>query len=55
MMLCRGYVSSTDQSGNIYKTIYIQDDLQILPRFCTKCRCSKLPILNIHQGAKVYI
>ena len=50
-----GYVSSTDQSGNIYKTIYIQDD----PTNPTQGFVLSVDALSTSasyaQGAKVYI
>ena len=50
-----GYVSSTDQSGNIYKTIYIQDD----PTNPTQGFVLSVDAVSTYssypQGAKVYI
>ncbi len=50
-----GYVSSTDQSGNIYKTIYIQDD----PTNPTQGFVISVDAVSTYasypQGAKVYI
>ena len=50
-----GYVSSTDQSGNIYKTIYIQDD----PTNPTQGFVLSVDAVSTYssypQGAKVYV
>ena len=50
-----GYVSSTDQSGNIYKTIYIQDD----PTNPTQGFILSVDAVSTYssypQGAKVYV
>ena len=54
-IIIEGYVSSTDQSGNIYKTIYIQDD----PTNPTQGFVLSVDAVSTYssypQGAKVYV
>jgi hypothetical protein len=50
-----GYVSSTDETGNIYKTIYIQDDPTNPTEGLTVSVDAVSTYTKFPQGSKVYI
>lgn len=50
-----GYVSSTDETGNIYKAIYIQDDLANPTQGFVLSVDAVSTYANYPQGAKIYI
>ncbi|MBQ0152138.1 MAG: choice-of-anchor J domain-containing protein [Chryseobacterium sp.] len=50
-----GYVTSTDESGNIYKTIYIQDALENPTHGFTISVDAVSTYTQFPQGAKIYI
>ncbi len=54
-MIMEGYVSSTDESGNIYKTIYIQDNPENPTHGFTISVDAVSTYTKFPQGSKVYI
>lgn len=54
-MIMEGYVSSTDESGNIYKTIYIQDNPENPTHGFTISVDAVSTYTKFPQGSKIYI
>ncbi|MBP0611979.1 choice-of-anchor J domain-containing protein [Chryseobacterium sp. cx-311] len=54
-MIMEGYVSSTDETGNIYKTIYIQDNPQNPTHGFTISVDAVSTYTKFPQGSKIYI